>query len=37
MKQEDFKKGKEKCSGCGEKASIICRCEVANFKDKGEE
>lgn len=37
MKKEDFKKGADKCSGCGEPATVICSCEVANFRNTGYE
>ena len=37
MKKEDYKKGLEYCSGCGEKATVICKCEVGEFKDEEQE
>lgn len=37
MKKEDWKTGKDKCSGCGEPAGVICKCEVANFRVSDED
>jgi hypothetical protein len=37
MTKDDFKNGADKCSGCGEPVGVICKCEVANFRNNGYE
>lgn len=32
MLKKDWAEGKVFCSGCGKPASVICRCEVSNFR-----